>query len=110
MKKRDLFRLSFGEYDLTDNIDNYYYTLRVFKCDSGNRGYKITEKGSSSITGIFMIEEIKKDDDGFKYKHLSALAGVGGLRIHSDDTYWILKELKFIPRGSFEEFVKRTSI
>ena len=37
----------------------------------------------------------KINEDGKKYKSLSAMAGVGGLKIHSDNIYSLLSELKF---------------
>jgi hypothetical protein len=110
MKRRDLFRLSIGRYELTDNIDNYHYTLTVSLSDNNERCYQIIEKGSLSYPSIFMIEGYKEYEDGIKEKSLSALAGVGGLRIHSDDTYSVLNTLKIIQRESFQRFFDLTNI
>lgn len=111
MRKRDLFRMELGSYELTDDIDNYYYTLKIGTCDDGSRFYDIRERGSLSYNSIFLLEEYADwDDDGYiKYKNLTALSGVGGLRVHSDDTYSMLRELKIIPRGSFSIFLEKTS-
>ena len=43
---------------------------------------------------VFIKKWMKKDKD-LKNDSISALAGVGLLRIHSDDVYDILKKLKF---------------
>lgn len=112
MRKRDLFKMELGSYELTDDIDNYHYTLTIGLCDDGSRFYDIKEKGTLSSNSIFILEEyIDFDDYGdIKYKNLTALSGVGGLRIHSNDIYSMLKELKFIPRGSFKTFIDKTNL
>jgi len=115
MTKKDLFKLAVGVYELVDNIGNYYYTMEVNIADSGERIYIIREKGIISRERIFMIENYVNEEDGctfregdIKYKTLTAISGVGGLRIHSNDTFNMLSELKFVPRGSFDKFIKNT--
>jgi hypothetical protein len=116
MRKRDLFNLPVGEYELTDHIKNYYYTMCIWISDDGCRCYRIKEKGSLSGSSIFMIEAYKSEfgdedysESDIKYKVLHAMSGVGGLTIHSNDTFSMINDLRFIPRGSFKKFVELTS-
>ena len=111
MKKKDLSRLSVGNYKLTDNIDNYKYDLIVGKEESGGKYYLISESGWPSRDSIYLCECIEDDEEYnyYPYKNLSAMCGVGGIRIHSNDTYSLLRELEMLPRGSFKIFVERTN-
>lgn len=109
MRKRDLFRMELGEYDLTDSIDNYRYELKIGLNEDKSRYYRIKVKGSLGRDHIFMVESYDKYDDDIKYKTLTALAGVGGLTIQSNDTHRILSELKLLARGSFAAFLEKTS-
>lgn len=109
MRKRDLFQMELGEYDLTDSIDNYRYELRIGLNEDKSRYYRIKVKGSLDRDHIFMVESYDKYDDEIKYKTLTALAGVGGLIIQSNDTYIMLDELRLLARGSFAEFLEKTS-
>ena len=115
MRKSELFRLPLGNYELTDNINNYQYNLEVGMIQEmpeyglkPERCYRITLKGGSKFNQIFMIEDYKTEN-GICYKFLTALAGIGGLRILSDNTFDMLSDLKFIARGSFKQFVANTS-
>ena len=108
MKKRDLFRMKLGNYELTDGI--YNYILRIGLFDDGQRYYKITEKGYDKIKHSLTIhEDIEQNDNGFEYKTLSALTFIGGISIHSDNVFAMIIDLKFIARGSFAEFINRTT-
>lgn len=114
MNKRDFFRLPVGTYDLTDSINNYQYTLRTKLTDDGERMHIIRIKGSLSASGVCLFEKYVNNDGGvtfypndIKYKIISSLLSLGGITIHSDNNFMMLNELRFIPRGSFKEFVKR---
>ncbi len=111
MRKQDLFRMSLGVYELTDSIENYYYTLTIeLTVEEKERCYTIKRKGDIGGSSVFMMEDyVSYDDESFvKYKVLSAHIRVGGLCLHSDDNYSMLSGLRFIPRGSFAEFIERT--
>lgn len=94
MKQKDFFELPIGSYNLTDNI--YQYTLTVDSNQNGDRYYKIKEKGSPSFDYIFMIEDYEEYEDGEKRKFLYAIAGVGGLTVHSSDVNLMIRKLKLI--------------
>jgi hypothetical protein len=117
MKQQDLFKLALGVYELTDDIDNYHYTMKVSLTRDGERCYTIKEKGSISSNYIFMIEGYVNENGGYyfndrdiKYKIITAMSDVGGLSVRSNDTYHMLYELKFIPRGSFQKFLDNTKV
>lgn len=94
MKTNELIKLKIGQYQLTDGI--YNYTLTVGKNLDKSKFYTIYEKGDSKFSAhIFITLKMKINEDGKKYKSLSAMAGVGGLKIHSDNIYSLLSELKF---------------
>jgi hypothetical protein len=95
MTKYDLFKLDDGEYELSDWVELYHYTLKVGRNEDNSRNYCIREKGSDGGARIFMSEYLEMDEDGAE-KKLSALSGVGGLTIHSNDTYSMLRNLKFV--------------
>lgn len=91
MRKEDLFTMELGKYVLTDGI--YKYELDISLTDEGERCYDISGYGSLPFSAhIFMVEDILSDEYG-EEKILSAMSGVGGLIIHSDDTFSMLKEL-----------------
>jgi len=95
MNSKELVKLKDGQYQLTDGI--YNYTLTVGRNADKTKFYSFYEKGSSRYSAhIFITQGIKKDEDGNKYKCLSAIAGVGGLSIYSDDVYSMLYKLKFV--------------
>lgn len=104
MRKSELFRLPVGKYDLTDEIDNFKYTLIVDTTNEGERCYTI--KTTSYPSGqIFMLEHFEKEGR-FKRKVLYAMSGTGGISLHTTDTYNALSDLKFVARGSFKQFVQ----
>ena len=108
MLKRDLFKLACGTYLLTDNHNLYKYELEVGLNQDQSRFYLIKPEGSISRSNIFMLEEmISEDYKGIEiqYKTLTAIVAIGGIHVHSDDTYSILRDLSFIPRGSFKQFI-----
>ena len=114
MKARDLFNLSIGKYELTDGIYNYILDVDISGYDGG-RIYFIYEKGFLHIGHICLQEDFVNKDGGYRfyegdirYKILTTSSGIGGLTIHSNETYNLLYNLKFIPRGSFLTFVERT--
>lgn len=96
MRKEDLFKLPLGTYELRDHIGNYYYTLIVGLNRDGSRYHSIREKGSIIGPNIFMTEEFEIDEEDVEYKKLSATAGVGGIYIHSDETFSMLNDLEFV--------------
>lgn len=99
MNSKDLLKLKDGKYNLTDGI--YDYTLIVGMNSDKTKYYSIYEKGSSRYdANIFITHQIEKDEDGNKYNCLSAMAGVGGLKIHSEDIYSMLSKLKFVESES----------
>lgn len=105
MNSEELVNLKDGKYQLTDGI--YDYTLTVGRNQDKTKFYAIYEKGSRTFSAnILITQRIEKDEDGKKYKYLSAMAGVGGLYIHSDDIYLILSKLKFVESGSEMSLVK----
>lgn len=95
MGTKEIIKLKIGAYELTDGI--YIYTLKVGLNKNKSKYYAITEKGHLPFSSnIFITQVVKTDEYGNKYKCLSASAGVGGLRIHSDNIYWMLDRLKFV--------------
>ena len=95
MNKKELLNLEIGKYDLTDSIDNYKYELFVID-DNGKKYFKIKEKGSLSNNGIWLSEDIEKDEDGNEYDILYAIMTVGGLSFHSTETFSLLNVLKIL--------------
>lgn len=111
MRKQDLFKLAIGTYNLKDDI--YKYTLEVNISEDGVRCYVINEVGF--FNHIVLIEGYENETGGcsfypgdIKYKVLSAIMRMGGLFIHSSDTYDMLSGLELIPRGSFAKFIENT--
>lgn len=95
MNSKELVKLKDGQYQLTDGI--YNYTLTVGRNQDKTKFYAIYEKGSSKFSAhIFITQDVKKDEYGKKYKCLSAMAGVGGLSIHSNNIYSMLYKLKYV--------------
>jgi hypothetical protein len=87
MTKKQLLSLKVGDYHLTDNI--YEYSMSVSMTAENQKCFLIKLKDSIlSQSSIFMVEDLVNDS-------ITALSGVGSLRIHSDDVYDILKKLKF---------------
>ena len=116
MRKQDLFKLPLGIHELVDNIGNYFYTMNVALTKDGERCYRIKEKGSISMDSIFMIECYVNEEgedtsyhNNIRYKDISAIAGVGGLSVHSKDNFRMLNELNIIPKGSFKQFIENTN-
>lgn len=102
MKARDLFRLSVGKYDVTDTV--YIYEIDVCISDFTElKRYFISVKHHSEYGRILLSQHYAS---GKFYLH--ALSGIGSLYVSSNDCNRIYSILKFIPRGSFSEFVKRT--
>jgi hypothetical protein len=95
MNKEELLKLNVGVYELTDNIDNYNYTLQVLLDDNNKKCFRIKEKGSLSRNSFFITEDVEKDDDGNEYGILYCIASIGGLSVHTVDGYKIINELKF---------------
>jgi len=100
MDSKELVKLKDGQYQLTDGI--YNYTLTVGRNADKTKFYSIYEKGKQ-CANIFITQGIEKDEDGNKYKCLSAVATVCGLSIHSKDIYSMLRNLKFV------EFISEAS-
>jgi hypothetical protein len=87
MTRKELLSLEVGDYYLTDNI--YEYSMSVSMTAENQKCFLIKLKDSIlSQSSIFMVEDLVNDS-------ITALSGVGSLRIHSDDVYDILKKLKF---------------
>ncbi len=115
MNKRSLFNLPNGEYELTDkaNIYQYILTKRPYK-DNDDTLYIIKDKTSGDC--LYLDEEYLNEygnpysyDGECKYKSFRVSVVIGGLHISSYDSFRIIRELKFKPRGSFKEFVKKTT-
>ena len=70
MTKQDLFGMEIGNYNLSDDIENYFYDLEIGLLDNGERYYKINEKGYFNRGYFFMVEDYEKDEDGVIYKIL----------------------------------------
>ena len=118
MVQREFMRLPLNEeIGLIDKHDNYKYDL----IKSLTKPYEELGIKRSVIYVIrcrltghsFSLHEHERpffEDwrEGPQKKHLSAMMGVGGLRLYSDDVVNLLWDLRLIPRGSFQEFVKRT--
>jgi hypothetical protein len=91
MKKEELFKMELGHYNLTDGIYNYEMEISLTNDYKKERCYRIIENGSiSSNRGLFMIEDLDIDGD----KILYAIMSVGGITIHTTDTYSMLSKLK----------------
>ena len=90
MKKEELFEMELGHYNLTDGI--YYYEMEISLTNDykKERCYRIIENGSISNKGLFMIEDLDEDGD----KILYAIMNVGGITMHTTDTYSMLNKLK----------------
>jgi len=87
MTRKQLLSLRVGDYHLTDNI--YEYSMSVSMTIENQKCFLIKLKDAIlSSESIFMVQDLENDS-------ISALAGVGSLRIHSDDVYDVLKKLKF---------------
>jgi len=96
MIKIEFLNLEIGSYKLTDRINNYQYELTVFLTE--RKYYKITEFNNPTGNYIFLSENVVEDENGNKEKTLSAMAGIGGLFVHSDETHSLLSELKLLQR------------
>jgi hypothetical protein len=95
MTSTELVKLQKGNYSLVDGI--YSYNLTVGLNKDRTKYYSIVEKGSMPYSAkIFITQNIKIDEDGNKYKCLHAVAGVGGLHIHSENIYSMLSELTIV--------------
>ncbi len=105
MKRRDLVNLSNGVYNITDSIYNYTLEKKLSKVD--NEPMYIIRYGRDNI---FLFEGTSVEDYEYDYPILTVLTSVGGMHVFSKDYWRVLNPLKFTPRGSFEEFIKRTNL
>jgi len=102
MKRRDLVNLSNGIYRVTDGI--YDYVLEKTTCD--NEPMYTINYGYNSVS---LFQTVNTEDYGYEYPTLCACVSIGGLFVQSSKCFAMLYQLKFVPRGSFKEFVKRTN-
>lgn len=113
MKVKDLIRLSLGEYKILDTHNIFNYILTVGLNSDGSKYYDLKVNDHITDGHIFMVEistEIfSYGGSKYKYKSLEAIVRVGGIYIHSTDMNSILSDLQFCPRGSFNEYIKRTT-
>lgn len=110
MRERDFINLPLGDFELSDGI--YNYTLKKTLTDDNKFMYIIKNKMfnlSGESLCLFQREEYYYDDEedryrygNFKYQKLSAMAGIGGLRIHSKDIYNTIYNLELKPRGLYK--------
>lgn len=111
MKIRELNRLPIGTHELTNGI--YNYILEKSLTDSREIIYSMKIKRDPWYSdNVCFFEDFEQDEDeDFKRPTLRALSGIRGFRIHSDYSGFIssMWELERVSRGSFKEFVKRTS-
>lgn len=115
MRKRDLFNLMEGSYNLTDSINNYKYTMKVSIDSENMKSYRIIEKGGSVFNSIYLYDkfvdeygEVYSDKKLHIYKTIASIVSVGGLSVHSNDNYNLISKLRMIPRGSFLKFIEKT--
>ena len=116
MNKSHLTKLPLGTYHLTNGI--YNYTLEKYIWDDPvynkekNITYRIREKGSLPFSPAITLdyedlEEVYDNYKKFKFKGFVAHILVFGLSVMAPCRF--ISELEFVPRGSFKEFINRTS-
>jgi hypothetical protein len=95
MKKEELLNLPLGTHELTDNQNNFHYTLSIdiIGC---KRQYTIKEKGSIEDAHITLFEQYEVYNEFEDIRSLSVMTRIGGLCVHSTDYHKILNELKLI--------------
>jgi hypothetical protein len=95
MKKEELFKMQLGDYSLTDGIYNYEMEISLTNDYKKERCYTIIEKGCLSNKRLFMLEDFDID----KEKILHAIMSVGGIAMHSTNTYSMLSKLRIVENG-----------
>lgn len=106
MTERNLIALPLGDYELTDGI--YYYEMNksLTKGENPVPIYTIQRKGDTWNGARVTLFEDRFDvydhEDCLYYmrgkffrKGLSSVSGVGGISIHSKDTYRAIRDLRF---------------
>ena len=94
MTTTELVKLKEGIYTVTDKIRKY--TIEVGYNKNKSKYYDIRESGSSRFSASIFITQHFEKDDGNKIRVFNAMAGVGGLRIHSSDIFGMLNYLEFV--------------
>ena len=111
MTKRDLFNLAVGKYECTDGVFDYTLSKTTDHTNKLRNYYFLRHKDSGNH--VFITERQEEDvydwTSEFKRKKLQFMISAGGFTIHSDNASTSLPGLRFKPRGSFKEFIKRTN-
>lgn len=110
MKAKELIKLPLGKYNLTDGI--YNYSMHKTLTNNHEPIYSIKERLSCDHICLFEFEEKVEFEHSLRYyksTRLSASIAAGGISIHSDDTYFAIRHLRFKQRGSFRQFVINTN-
>ena len=114
MKERELLSLPLGEYKLynDDNFNKNKFNLRIYFCDSmKQRRYIIQESMNLNGATFHLYEtedyvfEDQRRDGYFKKKHLSASASFKGLSVLNGESYWVIRNLQFLPKSSYLSFI-----
>lgn len=92
MTKTELIALPLGEYNLTDQIDNYHYRMTVGLYENGDNYYRIKVTDYPDNTKLYINRTT--NEDGLEIMYVGV--GVGGLWVHSDEVHDLISQLKLI--------------
>lgn len=110
MITRDLFRLPFGNHKLTDGI--YTFLLQKENSDYLRKTtYSIRQYDSlsgGSVTFYEDIDDVFDNTSRYKQKVLKYRVFITGMSFGGRDDLWnVLYNLKYVPKSSYKEWLKK---
>jgi len=110
MRNKELFKLPFGDYTLTDGI--YTYTLEKKLTTWGDKMpyYSLREKGNlggGSVNFYEGIDDVFDNSSRYKQKVLTFTVFITGMSFSGSDCWSQLNRLKFVPKTSYKEWLKK---
>lgn len=113
MRQRDLFRLSLGNYILTDGI--YRFLLQKKSRDWGDKTpyYSLREYGSlsgGSVNFYEKVDDVFDNTSRYKQKSLSFTVFITGMSFSGEECWNQIHELKFVPKSSYKEWLKNVEV
>lgn len=109
MRVKHLIKLPLGNYYLTNGIYNYTFSKSINNYD-GSVHSSIREMGMLTCGSIAFREREENyfdDSNRYKFKTYKFYAYISGLMVSGYDISFLFNDLRFIPRSSYKEWLKK---